>query len=355
MDIPAVFSAGAVRSSMNDKPYVLIMCGGQSVRLWPLSEYKSKNFLDLFGFSPLEHTIRRFLKVTTKDRIFLVANQSERASLRRIRSLPSKNIFYEPASRNTAAAVLFALRKMPRKVKGTLVISPVDHYIRPEGKFRSALTKALRAAHTGTICTLGVRPDSPSVHMGYIQAGMQRGRNLYEVHRFVEKPSVAQAKRLLRGKKTFFNCGLFIAPVRVLWEEFERWYPFTSLFCNARAHADFRRVYRKIPAEPFDKVIMEKTRRRAVVHGQFSWKDFGSWHTVYELLKKDSQGNALNGNVCAVRAKNNCVYLTGEKKKLLLMGLEDVFVIDTPEHTFIAHRQELDNLKATLRRLNLRG
>jgi len=57
----------------DNKPLVLILCGGRSLRLWPLSEKVSKNFLDIFGFSPLELTIKRFLKITTLDNIFLVA------------------------------------------------------------------------------------------------------------------------------------------------------------------------------------------------------------------------------------------------------------------------------------------
>ena len=61
---------------MSNKPLVLIMCGGRSLRLWPLSEYKSKNFMDIFGFSPLELTIRRYLKITTKDNIFLVCTEN---------------------------------------------------------------------------------------------------------------------------------------------------------------------------------------------------------------------------------------------------------------------------------------
>ena len=48
---------------VKNKPLVLIMCGGQSLRLWPLSQYKSKNFIDIFGFSPLELTIKRYLKI----------------------------------------------------------------------------------------------------------------------------------------------------------------------------------------------------------------------------------------------------------------------------------------------------
>ena len=69
-----------------NKPVVLILCGGQSLRLWPLSKYKSKNFLDVFGFSPLELTIRRFLKITSPENVFLVANQKEKKRINEIKT-----------------------------------------------------------------------------------------------------------------------------------------------------------------------------------------------------------------------------------------------------------------------------
>jgi len=61
-----------------NEPIVLILCGGRSLRLWPLSEYKSKNFIDIFGFSPLEVTFKRFLKITSRKNIYLVASHSEK-------------------------------------------------------------------------------------------------------------------------------------------------------------------------------------------------------------------------------------------------------------------------------------
>ncbi len=123
------------------------------MRLWPLSEYKSKNFLDIFGFLPLEATIQRFLKITPRENIFLVANEKEKASFENLKIVKKGNIFFEPESKNTASAILFSLQNLKRhfSLEKTIIISPVDHLIKQEEKFYSSLNKALEVARDGYI------------------------------------------------------------------------------------------------------------------------------------------------------------------------------------------------------------
>jgi mannose-1-phosphate guanylyltransferase len=171
---------------MNNKPLVLIMCGGRSLRLWPLSEYKSKNFMDIFGFSPLEITIRRYLKITTKDNIFLVANKSERKALTKLKLIKKSNIFFEPESKNTAAAVLLSLQHLKRFPDKSIIISPVDHLIKGEKEFYKALRKAQEVSKQGCICTLGIKPLEPTPNFGYIQTQSQKPKGVFAVKRFIE-------------------------------------------------------------------------------------------------------------------------------------------------------------------------
>lgn len=337
---------------MQDKPAILILCGGQSLRLWPLSEDKSKNFLDIFGFTPLELTIKRFLKVTTIDNIFLVANAKEKKSLAKLKLINRKNIFFEPESKNTAAAILFSLMRLKEKYPAdkVLIISPVDHLIKDKKEFSGALKNAIVAARSGLIATLGIQPDVPTPNFGYIQAGQKIGKNIFSIRRFIEKPNRFEAHELIRKGNSFYNSGMFISSIATLEKEYKKYYEFYNEFStNSSFGGKLHSMYKKIDNVPFDKAIMEKTKNAALVKAKFFWKDFGTWQAIYESLPKDKSGNVKRGKVFTYNANNNLIYLSNFKKKVLVLGLEDVFFIDTEKFTLLTNRHNLDNLKSALK------
>jgi mannose-1-phosphate guanylyltransferase/mannose-6-phosphate isomerase len=334
---------------MNNKPLVLILCGGRSLRLWPLSQYLSKNFINVFGFSPLELTIKRFLKVTSKDNIFLVANQKERKDLSKIKLIKKSNIFFEPESKNTGPAVLLSLLNLPKYSARNIVIVPVDSLIKQEKQFYRALNKALKVASQGFICIFGIKPNLPSPKFGYIQVEKSKKGQVFSVKRFIEKPSPAKAKKLISSGNCFYNSGMFIAKVDTLLKEFKKYYPYYNNFIK-----DFKvkisSLYRKIEDIPFDKAVMEKTKKAKLVKSNFFWKDFGSWDTIYEVLSKDKSGNAAKGSAFIHEGKNNLIYLDSLKKKVLVIGLKDFFFIDTKDYSLLTNRANLDNLKLALKK-----
>jgi hypothetical protein len=54
---------------------------------------------------------------------------------------------------------------------------------------------------------------------------------------------------------------------------------------------------------------MERTSRGAVLPVACGWSDVGSWHAVWELSEKDSQGNAAQG-AAVFEDSRNCNVLT---------------------------------------------
>ena len=88
-----------------------------------------------------------------------------------------------------------------------------------------------------------------------------------------------------------------------------------------------------------------------MVKGNFSWKDFGSWSAIYEVLAKDKKGNATKGKSFISDGKNNLIYLDSLKKKALILGLEDVFLVDTKDFTLLTTRTHLDKLKPALKKI----
>src|SRR3981189_1310961 len=63
---------------------------------------------------------------------------------------------------------------------------------------------------------------------------------------------------------------------------------------------------------------MEKTTRAAVVPVKCGWSDVGSWHAVWELSDKDSQGNAAQGAAGVEDFPN--LHVSTEKARAALGG-----------------------------------
>ncbi len=337
---------------MVKNPIVLIMCGGQSLRLWPLSEYKSKNFMDVFGFSPLELTIKRFLKITTKNNIFFVTNKNEVKDLIKIKLVKKENIIAEPASKNTAPAVLLSVLHLLKKFPADtpVIISPVDHLIK-DGNFYATLKSALNAVSKEGICTLGIKPIEPTPHFGYIQAGKSIKEGVFYVKRFIEKPSAVRAKKLIKAKSVSYNSGMFISTLCVLDSEYRKLYPSYRIFIDLFKKKKIALLYKKIKDIPFDKAIMEKTKKAFVVKGDFFWRDFGNWNALHEVLPKDSNNNVKKGKVSVYNSKNNLSYVDEKDKQVVLVGVDNIAVIDTPKYILISSRDILNSLKSIVKQL----
>ena len=247
-----------------EKPIVLILCGGRSLRLWPLSQYKSKNFIDIFGFSPLEITIKRFLKVTSLDNIYLVANKNEKKALEKLKLVNKKNIIFESEGKNTAAAVLLSLLSLRKYVKKNIIIAPVDALIKKEKNFYAVLKKSLKAANDGWVCSLGIKPLAPDINFGYILAKIdcdKKNKDIYPVSKFIEKPNIDLAKRLIAKGNCYFNSGMFISRISTLLEEYKKYYYGYDQFVKNFDKGTISIFYKKAENVPFDKVIMEKTKK----------------------------------------------------------------------------------------------
>jgi mannose-1-phosphate guanylyltransferase/mannose-6-phosphate isomerase len=333
---------------MKSDIFVLILCGGKSLRLWPLSKYRSKNFLDILGFLPLEITIKRFLKIVPRDNIFLVSRKQEKRLLERIKLINKKNIFFEPESKNTAAAILFSLQFFIDFPQNILIISPADHLIKREKNFFSSLKKAVKVAREGYVCTLGIKPDKPTSDFGYIKIKERVCKNVYLVKKFIEKPNVKKAKRLIQERGVFYNSGIFISSVETLFEEYKRHYPFYNDFIHSFRKKKINYFYKKIENIPFDKAIMEKSKKICVIEADFFWKDFGNWLAIYDTLPKDKNGNVKRANVQFYKGKDNFVYSDNLKKKILAMGIKDIFFIDTEDFTLVATSKSLGEIKKAL-------
>ena len=343
----------------------VIICGGSGTRLWPLSRrLYPKQFMDLGGSTLFGESLQRALALPEVRECLVLCNEEQRflaaAEVQRLSA--SARFLLEPEGRNTAPAVtLAALAACEGGADPLLLVLPADHRIAPQSAFAEAVAAACACAGEGRLVCFGVEPDRPETGYGYIERGaaLETG---FHIARFVEKPPLDQAERMLAQGNCFWNSGMFAFKSSRWLEEVERHAPAIAAACRDAWHGrrcspDFTRVDREAflasPSDSIDYAVMEHTRDAAVVSLAAQWNDLGSWEAFYATSPKDACGNAVYGDIVAEDA-HNC-YLHAEHRLVAALGIEELTVVESADAVLVAHRSRHQDVKRLLEHLKSRG
>ena len=340
----------------------IILAGGASSRLWPVSDHaRPKWDLRLFGErSLLEGAWDRARDLAPPERGRVVAGNLHVQKIRKsLSDLPTPNLMVEPEARDTSGAVAFALGAVLRETpNGVLLILPGDHLISPISRFTEcARTAAELAVRENALVTMGIIPREPSSAYGYVQAGKDVAKiegiaktntpRVFLVEAFREKPDRATAEAYLKSGNYFWNAGIFAFPAQLLLKEFERQLPGHAAMAKALASAKTPEYEAKIAAEHFPKLkkisidfgVMEHAEKVASVAVDFSWDDIGSWTSVRDkLAEKGAHATGPRTRVDHVGSKNNLVLAPGQR--VALVGVENLAVIHDSEGLLICHLEQ---------------
>ncbi len=343
------------------------MAGGIGARFWPASrERLPKQFLAITGErTMLEETLARAERFAPPGRISVVVGRVHADLTKRIFSGEPVEILVEPRGRNTAACVglaaLHARRVAARSVTEDepMVVLPADHFIADVDSFTRTIRAAADVARDGAIVTMGVAPNRPETGYGYIHIGAEGGepseQPYFKVRRFVEKPDYQTALGYLSSGDYLWNSGVFIFTARTILQEIEACMPalHEGLMEIDRAidtpdyDATVERVYDRIESVSIDYGVMEKTSKPIYVFkADFGWSDVGSWQALYELRRAecDERGNLSLGDSTIIDAKRNLVFST-TGRKVALLGVEDLVVVDTPDAVMVARLDRSQDVK----------
>jgi len=346
----------------------VILCGGSGTRLWPLSRGGfPKQFLCLTGDSSLfQQTVERLqglesattqatapLIVCNEEHRFLAQEQLRESGINRAKFL------LEPIARNTAPALtLAALAALDEGADPILVVTPADQAVSAVNVFTQAMKTAIAEAATGSMVILGIQPDRPETGYGYIKTGAATNAQgtVTTVERFVEKPNLETAQAYVNEGCYFWNAGIFVLKASVWLKAMETFQPemlgkVKHAWESRQPDSQFLRPgkaeFEQVQSESIDYAVMERCPGSAFATKMVSldagWSDLGAWDAVWNIQKKDADGNAHKGDVIAKDCRDTFVHASS--RLVSLVGVQNLVVIETADAILVADKSRGQDVK----------
>jgi len=364
----------------------VILCGGAGTRLWPLSRTGlPKQFLALSddgsNRSLFQQGIKRVnavrdqsiqiaetIVVTNEDYRFLALDQL--SELQDIKA----TVLLETVGKNTAPALtLAALYALDGGDDPVLLVVPADQAVANEEIFINSLKKGIAIAKNGAIVILGVTPNSPETGYGYIKI-----KDIYEsndgflVDKFIEKPSIENAKLYFTEGEYFWNSGIFLLKASVWLEalakfrndilvKVEKSWELRSIEKVGQYNFVLpnREIFQGVPSESIDYAVIENCSGAnqedqlplVMVTLDAGWSDLGAWDAVWKTGKKDANGNLANGDVMLEGSRNSLIYASS--RLVATVGIDNLVIVETPDAVLVANRENGQDVKKIVVKLNV--
>jgi len=334
----------------------VIIAGGSGTRLWPLStsDYP-KHLLQLVGErSLLQSAYDRAKEVG--DTVYVVTEAGHAHHVKdQLTGLPDENFLVEPGRRGTGNCIVFALDVISRRHDHDEPIAFVhsDHHIRDvEGYVNSLRTAADASAISNKITLIGIEPTFPSIGFGYIERdGEVPNSDAFVIESFKEKPDFETAQSYLNAGNYLWNCGYFVGSVNTFMSEIRQVSPelvksFDKLAAVGEVlDAEYNETYLSFPDLVIDYELAEKSNNLAVVPATFDWMDIGSFKDLHEANQSNEKGNFFKGAAIYDDEVENVYIQNDEEKPVVVIGLDNIVVINTPNGILVARKDLSQKVK----------
>ncbi len=333
--------------------WAAILAGGSGTRFWPLSTpQRPKQLLPLAGDRPLlVQAVDRLDGLIPPERILILTGPFlVDATAAALPQIPRTQIFAEPRAASTAPALVWAARWISQRDPGGQMLSlHADWAVGDDRAFRAAAHEALGVAKEyDVLVTVGVKPTRNETGYGYIVPGKPLG-GARTVRRFVEKPSPTRAA-LLRRRGALWNTGLFTWGVARFLGEAGAYARELTAGWPKLTDGDVAGFFAAVTPVSVDVAVLERTKRLAVVTGNFPWDDIGSWDALLRIRTPDAHGNVVVGNVTLAEDVHGSV-VWSDSEHVAVLGLEGVIVVRAHGHTLVMPTGRAEHLKELVQRL----
>jgi mannose-1-phosphate guanylyltransferase len=281
--------------------WVVVLAGGSGSRLASLTTGADgisvpKQFFHFGGSrSMLEQTLDRARMFAPPERIIPVVLERHRAWWEpALAGIPEANRVVQLRNRGTGSALLCAtVRMLGADRDGTILVLPSDHGVEDTARLRRSIEQLLDEAQESPdrLLMLGAEPDRAETSYGWIVPGDGPRGSAWSVSRFVEKPEVHEAERLLRDG-ALWNTFILSCSVRAMALLFARLHPHwleRALWRGAGDSSDshsLARLYAELPDLDFARHVLSAAGNRLGVLPlpPCGWTDLGTPPRVREWM-----------------------------------------------------------------------
>jgi mannose-1-phosphate guanylyltransferase len=283
--------------------WALVLAAGEGLRLRKLTTTAygtsvPKQFCSLNGGASLfEQALLRASTVAPTSRTCAIVASQHWIWWQAVpHSLPLSNVIVQPSNCGTANGILLSLLHiLATDPYADILILPSDHYIREERILGAALEEAMQQLrrHPQELLLLGFSPQEPDSELGYILPRIGGADKTLSVDRFVEKPSPAQARQIIK-QGALWNGFIIAAKGRSVLDLFQQRRP--ELLAHMRTsvqHAilgdrdSLPRLYAHLPTIDFSRDILQgqESRLRVLPVANCGWSDLGTVGRVENVLR----------------------------------------------------------------------
>ncbi len=329
--------------------WAVILAGGSGSRFWPLSSpRRPKHLLPLSGLnSTAEQAVSRLEGLVPRERVLVVTGADLAPALQALLGLAPENILIEPCAASTGPALVWATAEAWRRDKDAEVLSlHADWVVRDEAIFRETAAIALETARQyARLVTVGIVPSRPETGYGYIVPGPPLGPVARSVERFSEKPDAATALDLM-ATGALWNSGLFAWTAAVLLEQIAAHTPEIAPHLPLLTQGDVAGFFRSVTPVSIDVGLLERSPQVAVVKGDFSWDDVGTWDALPRVRRRDDRGNVAVGPVYLDEVHDSVIWSDAEP--IVVSGVKDLVVVRANGRILVMSRARAADLKKVL-------
>jgi mannose-1-phosphate guanylyltransferase len=360
--------------------WAVVPAGGAGTRLWPLSRAGHPKFLlDLTGSgrSLLQTTVDR-LEPLTAERVVVVTGAAHAEAVRgQLPGLGGEQVLAEPSPRDSMAAIGLAAAVIERRDPDAVIGSfAADHVIPDQGAFEAVIREAAAVARDGHLVTIGVEPTWPATGFGYIRTGeaLPGASTALRAVEFVEKPDAERAARYVDSGEFRWNAGMFVVRAATLLELLEQWHPDLAAGLRSIAADPSRlaEVWPSLTRIAIDHAVAEPAAdagRVVVVPAPFEWDDVGDFASLATLLPASARGEgdagAEGAGTQSLRVLGDPADVTvidgggvvvpGTGRRIAVVGLDDVVVVDTADALLVTTRARAQDVKLVVDALKAEG